>query len=149
MMEDALAHAGENYNTTIPIHNALGALGKKDALNNYIHREIAVYQDQLKKVPEDARARVLLAGNYAMQGRFEEAKREADMAMVLRPDDTMILYNTACAFCAMNNAEDALIAIKKAWEAGFRDATWTRQDPDLALLHGNPEFERLYPAANV
>jgi non-specific serine/threonine protein kinase len=80
-----------------------------------------------------------------MQGRFEEAKREADMAMVMRPDDTMILYNTACVFCAMNNAADALNAIKKAWEAGFRDATWTRQDPDLGLLHGDPEFERLYP----
>ena len=145
MMEEAMAHAGENYNTTVPIHNALGALGKKDALKNYTHREVALYEEQLKKVPEDARARVLLAGNYAMQGRFEEAKREADMAMLLRPDDTMILYNSACTFCAMNNVDDALSAIKKAWEAGFKDATWTRQDPDLALLHGNPEFERLYP----
>src|SRR5437773_2015549 len=119
IMEEALAHAGENYNTTIPIHNALGALGKKDALKNYLHREIAIYEGHVKKVPEDARARVLLAGDYAMQGRFEEAKREADMAMTLRPDDTMILYNTACAFCLMNNAADALIAIKKAWESGF------------------------------
>jgi hypothetical protein len=57
----------------------------------------------------------------------------------------MILYNTACVFCAMNKPGDALIAIKKAWEAGFRDPIWTRQDPDLALLHGDPEFERLYP----
>jgi serine/threonine protein kinase len=145
IMEEALAHAGENYNTTIPIHNALGALGKKDALKNYVHREIAVYEEALKKVPEDARVRVLLAGDYAMQNRFEEAKREADMAMVLRPDDSMMLYNTACVFCAMNNAGEALIAIKKAWESGYRDATWTRQDPDLALLHGDPEFERLYP----
>ncbi len=145
IIEEALAHSGENYNTTVPIHNALGALGKKDALNNYIHREIAVYEAHLKKVPEDARARVLLAGDYAMQGRFEEAKREADMAMVLRPDDTMILYNTACVFCAMNNVDDAMNSIKKAWESGFRDPIWTRQDPDLAPLHGNAEFERLYP----
>lgn len=145
IMEEALAHAGENYNTTIPIHNSLGALGKKEALNNYLHREIAVYEEHVKKVPEDARARVLLAGDYAIQGRFEEAKREADMAMVLRPDDSMILYNTACVFCAMNNMNDALIAIKKAWESGYRDPTWTRQDPDLTLLHGNAEFERLYP----
>ena len=148
MMEEALAHSGENYNTTVPIHNALGALGKQDALKNFTHREVAIYEAHLKKVPEDARARVLLAGNYAMQGRFDDAKREADMAMLLRPDDTMILYNTACAFCAMNNVADALIAIKKAWEAGFKDATWTRQDPDLAILHGHPEFERLYPATD-
>ena len=85
--------------------------------------------------------------NYATQGRFDDAKREADMAMILRPDDSMILYNIACVYCAMNNAGDALTAIKKAWEAGYRDATWTRQDPDLAMLHGDPEFERLYPPA--
>jgi non-specific serine/threonine protein kinase len=145
IMEEALAHSGENYNITVPIHNALGALGKKDALKNYLHREIAIYEAHLKKVPEDARARVLLAGDYATQGRVDEAKREADMAMALRPDDTMILYNTACTFCAMNRPGDALTAIKKAWEAGFRDPIWTRQDPDLTLLHGDPEFERLYP----
>jgi non-specific serine/threonine protein kinase len=145
MLEDALAHAGENYNTTVPIHNALGALGKKDALMNYLHREVEIYEQHLKKVPEDARASVLHAGDYAAQGRFDDAKREATMAMVLRPDDSMILYNTACVFCAMNNKADGLIAIKKAWESGYRDATWTRQDPDLTVLHGDPEFDRLYP----
>jgi hypothetical protein len=31
---------------------------------------------------------------------------------------------------------------------GFRDPIWTRQDPDLALLHSVPEFERLYPPPN-
>ena len=145
MMEEALAHMGENYNTIIPIHNSLGALGKTDAMNNFVHREIAIYDGHLKKVPEDARARVLLASKYAMQGRKDEAKREADMAMILRPDDSMILYNAACVYCAMKDVDNALNAIKKAWESGYRDATWTRQDPDLALLHGNEEFERLYP----
>jgi Flp pilus assembly protein TadD len=92
---------------------------------------------------------VLLAARFAEQGRVEEAKREAEMAMILRPDDTMILYNTACVFAAMKDADGALNAIKKAWEAGYRDPVWTRQDPDLEILHGNPEFERLYPAANA
>ena len=145
MMDEALAHAGENYNTAMPIHNALGALGKKDALKNYVHRELAVYEEALKKTPEDARVRVLLASKYALLGRFDDAKREADMAMALRPDDAMILYNSACAYCAMDNPKDAMAALKKAWESGNHNATWTRQDPDLAILHGDPEFERLYP----
>jgi len=57
----------------------------------------------------------------------------------------MILYNTACVFCALDSVDDAVIAIKKAWESGYRDSTWTRRDPDLAKLHGHPEFDRLYP----
>ena len=144
-MEQALAHAGENYNTAMSIHNALGALGKKDALNNYVHREVAIYEGAVKKVPEDARARVLLAGAYGLQGRFEDAKKEADMAMILRPGDTMVLYNVACNFCLMNNPKDAMIALRKAREAGYANAPWARQDPDLAILHGTPEFEDLFP----
>ena len=147
IMEDALAHAGENYNTTIPIHNALGAMGKTDALKNYTYREIAIFEAQLKKTPEDARVRVLLAGNYAYQGRAEDAQRELDLAMALRPDDTMILYNSACTLCEMDKPQEAMTALKKAWEAGYKNPVWTRQDPDLAKLHGDPEFERLYPPA--
>ena len=149
IMDEALAHAGENYNTTIPIHNALGALGKTEALKNYTFQEIAIFESQLKKTPEDARVRVLLAGNYAYQGRFDDAKRETDLAMALRPNDTMILYNIACTMCEMGETTEAMIALKKAWEAGYRNPTWTRQDPDLAVLHGDPEFERLYPPSPV
>ena len=149
IMDEALAHAGENYNTTIPIHNALGALGKKDALINYTFREIAIYEDQLTKTPEDARVRVLLAGDYAMLGRPEDAKREADLAMALRPNDTMVLYNTACVFCSMDNAAGALNALRKAIEAGYRNNAWIRQDPDLAILHGDPEFEKLFPPVEI
>ncbi|MBV8515737.1 MAG: hypothetical protein JO260_10635, partial [Acidobacteria bacterium] len=41
---------------------------------------------------------------------------------------------------------EALDALRKAHEEGFKDATWARRDPDLTLLHGDPEFDRLYPA---
>ncbi|HXI12724.1 MAG TPA: protein kinase [Thermoanaerobaculia bacterium] len=145
IMEDALAHAGENYNTLVPIRGALGALGKKDAFRNFVHREIEVFESQLRKVPEDARARVLLATSYANLDRPDDAFREANMAMVLRPDDSMILYNTACVFGVLDRRADALIALKKAWDSGYRNSNWARQDPDLALLHGDSEFEQLFP----
>jgi non-specific serine/threonine protein kinase len=61
----------------------------------------------------------------------------------------MILYNSACVFCMMDKADEAMAALKKAWEAGYRNPIWTRQDPDLALLRDNPEFEKLYPAASA
>ena len=149
IMEDILAHAGENYNNTIPIHNSLGAMGKTEALKNYTYREIALYEAQLKKTPEDARVRVLLAGNYAFQGRFDDAKREANLAMALRPDDTMILYNVACTLCEMDDTSEAMNALKKAWDAGYRNPAWIRQDPDLTKLHGNTDFERLFPASET
>jgi len=147
IMETAIAHAGENYNTTIPILNALGALGKTETIDNFNHRVIAIMSGHLKQVPEDARARVLLANRYAQQGRDEDAKREADMAVALRPDDTMILYNIACVFCLMKDSKSAMTALKKACDVGYSATAWARQDPDLAILHGDPEFESLFRTA--
>jgi non-specific serine/threonine protein kinase len=65
--------------------------------------------------------------------------------MVLRANDAMVLYNVACVFGQLGRKAEALGALRKAWEAGFRDPSWARRDPDLAILHEDPEFERLYP----
>jgi non-specific serine/threonine protein kinase len=56
-----------------------------------------------------------------------------------------VLYNAACVFCQLSKGAEAVAAIKKAWDAGFRDPDWARRDPDLPLLYGDPEFEKLYP----
>jgi non-specific serine/threonine protein kinase len=99
----------------------------------------------LKQVPEDARARVLLGGYYSQQGREEDALRELNLAITLRANEASILYNAACVYCTLKRKPEALDALRKAWEAGFQDAVWARRDPDIAILHGEPEFERLYP----
>jgi non-specific serine/threonine protein kinase len=65
--------------------------------------------------------------------------------MTLRPNEATVLYNVACVFCQIGKKDKALDALKKAWEAGFKDPAWARHDPDLELLHGEPEFEKLYP----
>ena len=141
----ALEASGTDYNVYVPITNALGALGKKDALDNIRQREVQTLENHLKTVPEDARARSVLAGDYAAMGRIEDAVREANLSITLRPNEATVLYNAACVFCQIERKADALAALRKAWEAGFIDPDWVRRDPDLALLHGDPEFERLYP----
>jgi len=144
--EAAIEASGADYNVYVPIQNALGALGKHDALQKMRQRAALAFEAHLSQAPEDARARILLAGAYAAVGRNDEATREADLAMVLRPNDANVHYNAACTFCTMSKKAEALAALGRAWKAGFRDPDWVRRDPDLNLLHGEPEFERLYPA---
>ena len=71
--------------------------------------------------------------------------REANLAMPLRPNEATVHYNAACTFCNLNKKAEAMDALRKAWRAGFKDADWARRDPDLALLHGDPEFGELNP----
>jgi serine/threonine protein kinase/Tfp pilus assembly protein PilF len=143
--EEALDVAGEDYNGYVPIMNALGALGKDEALRNVRLRRMGALENHLKQVPEDARARVLLATDYAAMERPDDAVREANLAIVLRPNEATVLYNAACVFCVVHRRQEALDALRKAWNAGFKDVEWARRDPELRDLHGDPEFERLYP----
>jgi serine/threonine protein kinase/Tfp pilus assembly protein PilF len=145
VVDAAMEASGQDYNIYIPIQNALGALGKDEMVRNVRQRSMLALETHLRSVPEDARARVLLASDYAETGRREDAIREANLAVVLRPDEATVLYNAACVFCGLKDKAQALDALRKAWAAGFKDTGWARRDPDLAFVHGDPEFERLYP----
>src|SRR5580698_4572377 len=147
IMDTAIEASGEDYNVYVPVMNALNALGKPGANRNVLTRCIAALENHLKQVPEDARARILLGSNYAEIGRVDDAMRETNLAITLRANEASILYNAACTYCFLKKKPEALDTIAKAWEAGFKDASWARKDPDLVLLHGDPLFERLYPSA--
>ena len=141
----AIEASGEDYNVYVPIMNSIGAVGDKSSYHDMTLRRAAALENHLKQVPEDARARILLGGDYAHAGRVEEAMRELNLAVTLRADEASILYNAACVYCNINRKAEALESLRKAWELGFRDSVWARRDPDLALLHDEPEFDRLYP----
>jgi len=145
MAETAIQAAGEDYNVYVPIQNALGALGKEETLRNVRQRRILALEAQLRKVPEDARARVLIAKSYAETDRTDDATREMQFALALRPNDANLLYNCSCLYSRLKMRSEALEVLRKAREAGFRDANWARRDPDLVFLHGDSEFERLFP----
>jgi serine/threonine protein kinase/tetratricopeptide (TPR) repeat protein len=149
LVEIALEAGGEDYNVYVPIINALGALGKEELRGNVLLRRVVALENHLRHVPEDPRARILLAADYAKQGRVDDAIKELNLAITLRANEASILYNAACTFAMLNRKTEALDTLRKAWELGFKDATWARRDPDLVLLHDDPEFEKMYPMAEV
>ncbi len=143
--DTAVEAAGEDYSVFVPIVNALNSLGKEEQVRNIRQRAILTLEKQVSKVPEDARARSLLASYYSQIGRAEDAVREMQFAVMLRPTDPTLHYNCACTYCSLGRKSDALDSLRKAWEFGYRDTVWVRRDADLEILHGDPEFERLYP----
>ena len=142
--ESAVKAVGDDYNVYIPLIMSAGHVGKKDLERNLRVRQIEVLQALLKKSPEDGRARSLLADGYAALGRADDAIREAQTAIAMRPKDGIVLYNIACTFCHLGKTEEALDALRKSIASGITVLPlWIRSDPDLQLLHGNPEFEKI------
>ena len=106
-------------------------------------RHIHVLEKQLDTVPEDVRARMLLATNYASLARKEDAIRQLQTAVALRPGDSNVLYNAACTYALLQRAAEAIEMLRRAMKAGWANVDWVSRDPDLISLHDDPEFQRL------
>ncbi len=147
LIEKAIEANGDDYNVYIPYTNALERLGDNRLVHRFREMEMQILERQLEMVPEDVRARSLLAADYANLGRVEDAVRHLEMAVALRPNDANTLYNAACTYGILAKRTEALELLRKSVHSGYANADWPRQDPDLKLLHDDPEFLKLFPGA--
>ena len=147
IVDRALQANGDDYNVYIPITNALRSLGKEERARTLLDRGILALEKQLDTVPEDVRARMLLAGYYASVGRREEAVRQLQTAVALRPRDSNVLYNAACTYALLQQPREALDMLKAAKEAGWANLDWAKRDTDLISLRDDPEFLELCRAS--
>ena len=143
LVDRALQASGDDYNIYIPITNALAELGQKELARMMRERGIRALEKQLDTVPEDVRARMLLAGYYAAVGRREDGVRQLQTAVALRPRDSNVLYNAACTYALLQQPREAIEMLKAAKDAGWGNLDWALRDPDLISLRDDPEFQRL------
>ncbi|MGH9580080.1 MAG: TPR end-of-group domain-containing protein, partial [Terriglobales bacterium] len=142
-VEQAIEVSGDDYNVYVPYILALECLNQKEAAYKLRERQAEVLEKQLRMVPEDVRARILLSSDHAALGRRDKAVEELEKAVALRSNDTNVLYNAACTYGRMEMKSEALAMLKKAKEVGFPNLDWAARDPDLTCLRGQPEFLRL------
>jgi non-specific serine/threonine protein kinase len=143
LTERAIEANGDDYNTYIPYENALSRLGRKEESAHVRKRMIGVLRQQLELVPEDVRARILLANLLGSSGEAEESVRQLQTAVALRPNDGNILYNAACTYGVLGKKAEALETLTKAFAAGYGLRDWAAKDTDLDCLHDSPEFRKL------
>src|ERR1700728_1274386 len=143
IVDRALQASGDDYNVYIPITNALASLGQNELARSMRERGILALEKQLDSVPEDVRARMLLASYYAAVDRREEAVRQLQTAVALRPRDSNVLYNASCTYALLQQPKEALDMLKAAKQAGWANLDWAKRDPDLISLRDDPEFQKL------
>jgi non-specific serine/threonine protein kinase len=144
LTERAIEANGDDYNTYVPYMQSLEKLERKKEAENVRERMTQVLRKQLELVPEDVRARILLATNLASLREDEgEIMRHLQTAVALRPGDPGTLYNAACTYGALEKKAEALETLRKAFAAGYSNRDWAARDTDLTCLHDDPEFQKL------
>jgi serine/threonine protein kinase/Flp pilus assembly protein TadD len=147
LLDMALAASGDDYNVYVPFLNILGKLKRTTELKALEARVVKVLEQQLELVPEDVRARILLAVNYAKVARRTDAVRELEKAVTMRFNDPNVLYNAACVYGIMGMKKETLEMLKKAKAAGYANMDWANRDPDLACVRDEPEFQQLFASS--
>ena len=100
----------------------------------------SVLQDPGGQPPPALEARMV---QLFEQERYEEAARLIRSFLEDSPNHPTMLYNLACAYARMEQADEAIETIERAIKAGFADLSHMRRDPDLASIHDHPRFREL------
>ncbi len=102
-----------------------------------------LYEEALRRVPEDIGSISWLAHAYTRIGRIAEGLELDRKLTSLLPDDSTVRYNLACSYAMLGQIEEALAALEEAIDLGYRDAKLMREDEDLTKLRGEPRFREL------
>jgi serine/threonine protein kinase/Flp pilus assembly protein TadD len=145
LAQRAIEAGGDDYNTYVPYSLANERLGRHKEAEQIRERLVKVLRQQLELVPEDVRARILLASQlaYINEDDADESIRHLQTAVALRPGDANTLYNAACTYGVLGKKAEALETVKKAFAAGYGNRNWAANDSDLDCLRDDPEFQKL------
>jgi tetratricopeptide (TPR) repeat protein len=104
---------------------------------------IGFMEGVVKRDPGYVEALQILGDDYTKRGKFVAGLKVDEQLSQLRPIDPMVQYNLACSYSLTGNFNQAVAALEKALDLGYRDFKWLAQDPDLNDLRLHPLYKNI------
>src|SRR5829696_6623265 len=105
--------------------------------------ELEFFTGVLDRYPDYVDVLRVYGNLLTRRGRIVEGL-DIDRRLVrLRPQDPVAHYNIACSLCLLKKHEQALAALRKAIELGYRDFAYLRKDKDLDSIKADPRYKQL------
>ncbi|HEX8154307.1 MAG TPA: tetratricopeptide repeat protein [Thermoanaerobaculia bacterium] len=145
-LERAAAIRPDAYEAAMALTQLYFALGRESDRHNAALRTNALTRKRLEVRPDDVRALCMSAEALYVLGDRDAAMRQIERAYAIDPHDVCTLYNSACVFALDGQLDRGAAAIEGAVAGGFTYREWLSNDPDLALLRGHPDFQKMIGA---
>jgi Flp pilus assembly protein TadD len=97
----------------------------------------------LDRRPEQPEALATGAHALTTAGYYKLGLELDERLSRLRPTDPLVLYNLACSLALNRKNEEALDALEKAVEHGYRGHRQMMKDEDLAAIRRTPRFREI------
>ncbi len=105
--------------------------------------EIEFYEKLLENNPDEISTLIPLGDVYTQRGLYEKGLAIDKRLVNLRPKEPVFYYNLACSFSLLGKKKEAIQAIKRAFELGYRDFEQIKLDGDLDNIRYDNRFRAL------
>jgi serine/threonine protein kinase/Tfp pilus assembly protein PilF len=143
LFEQASRVNPDDYQSATLLAMAFNGMGRKADADRAYRLAFQVIQKQLEMYPDDGRAIYFGANSLAQLGDRARAMEWADRALATDPDDSSVLYNVACVYALIGEADKAIDTLEKSVTSGMGQKEWIEHDSDLDPLRTHPRFQAL------
>ena len=105
--------------------------------------KIGFIEGLVRRDPNYVEALQMLGDHYTQRGRISEGLKVDERLARLEPSNPMVFYNLACSYSLSGELDQAVDALEKALQLGYRDFEWLAKDPDLKRLRSHVAFDDL------
>lgn len=146
--QQAIEHDPDDWESPLLVLAPLRQQGKTDEVERIALLGMERLENYLEDYPDNRRAYYLGANARAMLGDIDQARRWAEKAYQLAPDDPSTRYNLACFYAQIGDEEHALDLL----ENSITSRSWIENDPDLDSLRDHPRYreflDRIAPGSD-
>jgi tetratricopeptide (TPR) repeat protein len=104
------------------------------------NKGIALAEHYLELNPGDPRAYYLAANGLMALGQTAKSLSFLQHALILDPDDAILLYNAGCVYALAGLRDQAIDALERSVESGLKQRAWFENDGNLDFLREDPRF---------
>lgn len=113
---------------------------KRSKSQELLEFEIHFYEKLLTAYPNFVDALIPLGDAYTRRGLYEKGLAVDLRLIKLREQDPLMWYNLSCSYALLARLDEALDALRRAFELGYHDLAFLQKDPDLINLRQSLKF---------
>jgi adenylate cyclase len=126
---------------TIQVHEELGDTKGAELA---AQESLARVEKALESEQDNSQALAFGVAALVRLGEIERARDWAELVLLIDPENSNAVYNTACGMAKAGEADLALqLLAQVASRSGVEATLWIRQDGDWAGFRGDPRFEQI------
>ncbi len=143
LFEQAQRLDPDDFQAPILLRQTYQSLGRPEDARAAARRGTERAERHLELNPDDTRALNLVIGGFASLGETERVREYAGRTLEIDGENPDSLYNVACGYALIGDAEAALDCLEHACMRGMAIAGWAENDSDLESLRPLPRFRAL------